>query len=222
MRIAFPLCIAALLLVATGCGAETKTVIRTVSAAPATTTATETATVATTASTPSSPPDCQSFDQHKEGRCATNGLSLVVANRGHEARLHTLAATLNGCRTTQSVSDGYGQSATAAGIYVICSLTVRNRADGPESFGDNGAQTLLLVDRKRYTDAFDAENQADQQSFVSQDGDLQPGLSRTGDVIFDVPQRLAGDALTRGSVLTVDFGTDPNSATAAAVLRTYN
>lgn len=201
-----------------GCGTATKTVVRTVTApesAPSITAST------TTAAASASPPDCRSLGSRGEGRCVANGVALLVVNRGHEARLHTLAAMLNGCRTTQSVSDGYGQSATAIGVYVICSLTVRNRADGPESFGDNGEQTLLLVDGKHYSDAFDAENQADQQSFVSQSGDIQPALSRTGDVVFDIPSRLAAAALSRGVVLTVDFGTDLNSATTAAAMRMH-
>lgn len=207
---------------ASACGSTTvKTVVKTVDGgAPAVTTATTTTT--TTADDGSCEALGMNGEQHKEGTCTEKGVTLTIMDTGHEARLHTLAVVFNGCSPANTVSAGDGIDATAHGTFALCSLTVRNRSDGPQTFAGAGAsQTMLVIDGKRFSEAFDAENQADQRSFMSQDGDIQPGESRTGDVIYDLQPRFMKDLGTTGNLYVVNFGDDISSATTAAVLRTY-
>jgi Domain of unknown function (DUF4352) len=216
-----------------GCGSTT-TVTRTVTAAasvpPVTVTVpAATSTTATSAEDASSPAGASGCDakgisgkKGREGICTENGVTVTVVNPGHEARLHTLAARFNGCRQASSVSDGFGQSVSARGVFALCSITVRNRSDTPQTFDGIGArQTTLVVDGKQFSQNFDAENQADAKSFITQDSEIQPGESRTGDVVFDLQPRFMRHLGTSGNLFVVNFGDDLDSATDAAVLRTY-
>lgn len=207
-----------------GCGSTTvKTVVKTVQADTPSTTA------ETTTTTDDVATDDQSCDalginaeQRNEGTCTRDGATLTIVEAGHEAKLHTLAVTFNGCTAASSVSNGYGIDATAHGTFALCSLTVRNRSDGPQSFAGAGSnQTMLTIDGKRFSEAFDAENQADARAFMSQDGEMQPGETRTGDVIYDLQPRFMRDLEKNGNLYVVNFGDDIDTTSTAALLRTY-
>jgi hypothetical protein len=66
------------------------------------------------------------------------------------------------------------------------------------------------LDGKSYTEDFHAENQADAQSFVTNNSAIQPGESTTGDLVFDVPPAAAARATNdpRDVLIIGNFGDD--------------
>jgi hypothetical protein len=83
--------------------------------------------------------------------------------------------------------------------------------------GSNTFELLSLgKPSNTYSENFKAENQADQQSFVTQSNTpIQPGGSQTGDVVFDLPASGLHDIRTRGAgLLFGDFGVDLTQASA--------
>jgi len=131
-------------------------------------------------------------------------------------RLKTLSARVEGLRSAGTVATGGTISATANGEYLIVTLKVTNNTDSPETFdGISSHETELVADGKDFTEAFKAENQADQQSFISQSEAIQPGESATGDVVFDVPPAIAAKVLSgqKGGLAILNFG-EENSESA--------
>jgi hypothetical protein len=213
-------------IVVVGCGSSTKTVVQTVTA-PATTltTATPTAT-ATTNAAESAPPNCQHLPNAPtfEGNCVVNGATFLFENKGDTARLKSLAVKINGTSTAQSYSAGGGAtSATARGTFVTVNVTVTNRLDSPQQFDESDTgQVQLQVRQATYTPSFEAENQADQKSFLSANLEpLQPGESQSGDVVFDVPTSRVATALNHGAIVVVDFGSTVSTTTTAALLKLF-
>jgi Domain of unknown function (DUF4352) len=113
--------------------------------------------------------------------------------------------------TASSVSSGSGFTANAKGVYLIVSLTVTNTTSSVQTFDDVSAnQTVLEVGGSTYTEAFEAENTNDPQSFITNNSGIQSGLSQTGDVIFDLPPSKAAQATkdSRSGLFVGNFGDD--------------
>jgi Domain of unknown function (DUF4352) len=89
-------------------------------------------------------------------------------------------------RTASSVSDSSGvASATASGTFLILTLHVTNTGNSPqavESPGNNQFMLSPIGSSKAFTENFDAENQADEHSFLSHNDPLQPDGEQTGDI----------------------------------------
>lgn len=217
------------------CGGSTKTIVKTVTAAPpaatSATVASPTTTTAAATSTTAAAADPTSCDakgidpqQLRQGTCVTKGVTFTVVNKGSVLRMHSLTASLNGIRAADSLSSDVS-SATASGMFVISSLTVTNRLDSPQTFDQIGtAQTQLLLGRQTFTENFDAENGNDPQSCVSKDdAGIQPGESLTCDVIFDVPTSSLAKLTTNGNISITNFGDDiASSGGPFGVFRTYH
>jgi hypothetical protein len=166
------------------------------------------------ASTPALVRACQatgmSSRKGAEGTCTADGATITVVNLGHEARLRTLGVRLNGCRIA------------AHGTFARCSLTVRNRSDAPRRFDSAGrTQTMLVIDGTQFFERSDAERRADARSLVARDSHIEPGQSRTGDVVFDLAPRFIHGLRSSGNLFVFNFGDDGNNTEAAAMLHTY-
>lgn len=169
-----------------------------------------TTTTAASAPKPAVMPCSLAVTQPTQTRCAEkSGQTIALAHGTQPLRLKTLTAQIVGVRTAGSVSSGDGAvSATATGVFLIVTLRVVNRTDAPQTFdGIGAAQVALGLNGATYTESFQAENQADQQSFISQSTPIQPGESQTGAVVFDVPPARARTLRAPDDVLLVcDFG----------------
>jgi hypothetical protein len=209
-----------------GCGGATKTVVQTVSVARTPTSASTTSSTAATASTPSGPPTCASVFQPSDIRpvvCSFQTGSFVKgATENYPIRLKTLTAQFVAARTASSVADSSGAAtATATGTFLIITLRISNNSSTPqtvESIGNSAAELFTLgSDSKQYSESFAAENQADEQSFVSQNSTpIQPDASQTGDVVFDLPPSALASVRAHGAGLLLgDFGVDLSSAGAS-------
>jgi len=203
-----------------GCGGSTKTVTvptpaRTVTipAAPQ-----QAATQTTTAA---SPTECRlALTLPNVSQCSSDGVTAALAHGTGVLHLKTLDAQVVAVRKETSISNGAGISATARGVFVIVALKVTNTSASPQNFdGIASNQTLLDLNGDSYSEALDAENQADQQSFLSQGDTIQPGESLTGDLIYDVPPDRASNITTSpyNAVLVDDFGTNMNTTVSGLI-----
>lgn len=225
---------AAVSLSACGSSTQTKTVTVSHSAAVQASTATmttePTSSTTTTSTTSTSVCDAKGINstQLNEGSCSANGYHYTVVNSNSTLKLKTLSAHLEAVKTADSVSSGYGQTAVAHGRFVIVTLLVLNRLDSPQTFGGVGQQQTALTLRGKaiYSEDFDAENQADQNSCISKDGSsVQPGESTTCDVIFDVPSNRIDQLATVGNLVVANFGDDlsgPEAVRTYGIIRTYH
>jgi hypothetical protein len=238
MKLTAPVGLLAVICLAACGSSKTTTVVQTVTA-PATTTgnaATDTATTpepttATTEAPALDPATATCAQLHmtrrtgaKEGTCHDpDGTKFITVNKAHTVKLKTLTARLNGIRVVDSVStDGGYISKTASGKFVILSVTVANRTSSPQVFQGVGDDTAkLAIDSGVYTQDFDASNQADQASFVSQDDPIQPGGSKTGDLIFDLPSRRVAKVYTQGVLSVINLGADPETTRTVGLIRLY-
>lgn len=165
-----------------------------------------------TQTTPSGPPACSGPVFQTASTCVLNGGTTVKIARG-TATLHlkTLDAQVVGIRTASTVANS-GISATANGVFLIIAIKVTNKASAPETFDGGGfsQQTSLELNGSTYTEDFHAENEADPQSFVTNNSPVQPGESVTGDLVYDVPPSKASTATSspRAVLLIGNFGDD--------------
>lgn len=212
-----------------GCG-STKTVTETVSPSSTSTSTSTTAptaatTTPTTATTASGPPSCQSATKPSDVNpvvCqASNGTYFKVATENHPIRLKTLTIEFVGAHSAPSVSTGNGgPSATASGTFEIITLRVTNNTTTPQTVESIGGDyfNLETLDGtgKTFSESFQAENQADQNAFISNDSPIQPGGAQTGDIVFDLPASGLIEVRKTGAGLVFgDFGTDLSSANAS-------
>jgi Domain of unknown function (DUF4352) len=195
-----------------GCGGSTKTAVQTVTAPAGTTPTTSTAVATTTSSAaPTGPPDCATV-AFQAPKCTSNGILFTVVHGMQTLHLKTLDVNVVGVRTASTVSSGTGISATATGEFLIISIHVANKTSTPETSDGGGFQNqdMLQLSGATYTEDFHAENQADQQSFVTNNSPIQPGESVTGDLVFDVPTSAASGATKnpRAGLVIANFGDD--------------
>lgn len=182
-------------------------------------------TAAAASTTNAGPPDCSSVDGHTfVGKCTgTNGVTLILANRGSTAHLKTLSAKVVNVDTTDSISNGSGFTANAHGKFVVVTIAVTNTTHSPQTFdeGSTTSQGQLQIGNNTYSVSFDAENTNDPNSFVTNNNDIQPGETRVGTIDFDVPPSAAAQVYKHGALLLVDFGESVDTAQTAAVLKLF-
>jgi Domain of unknown function (DUF4352) len=205
-----------------GCGGSTKTVVQTVTASPSASTSSSTSSTITV-TTPTGPQPCQDVQRAQNIRPTVcdlpNGTFIKVATENYPLRLKSLTVRFVGAHSATSVSDPSGAaSATANGTFEIITLRVTNDSNTPqtvESVGGNAfALETLSTNSKTYTESFQAENQADPNSFVSQNtAPIQPDASQTGDIVFDLPASALAKIRSSGAgLLFGEFGTDLSTA----------
>lgn len=226
-RIFAAVTVAASIVSIAACGStttKTQVITKTVAAAPSSTsstttpTTTPTTTVAsttTTSTTSSGPPECDTMGK-REGYCVDSGKQYQVANSDGIVHLKSMSVKLNGVKSADSLSgDGGYETATAHGRFLIFDVTITNRDDSGQSFGDGlGGQSVLGVGDgshfKSYDEDFNAENGPDAGSCIDANNSeaIQPGESATCDVVFDVPPPVVAQIPTSGNLDFVNFGVD--------------
>lgn len=156
----------------------------------------------------SGPPNCREATVATASTCELEGTTVLVAHGHGEVRLSTLAARIEGIRTTSSFSSGVGTT-TAHGVFLVISLHVANMASTPQVFDGVGEkQVALSVSKHYYSESFEAENESDRQSFITNEEPIQPGESKTGDLVFDVPSSVVNEvqALPESGLFIGNFG----------------
>ena len=206
-----------------GCGSTTKTVTQTVaetSSAPVTT-----ETTSSTASTQatSSAHTCATLvasTSQGVGTCENAaGNTVKYASPGHHLFLSGLTAQWVATHTAGAVGGGESSStAKAHGTFVIITLRLTNRETAPQEYKNE--QASLLIGGNTYTEAFDAENGPDQQSFIwKSSSKIQPQEAQTGDVIFDVPSAARQSLASEGGAVTLkDFGEEESKESYGGLL----
>lgn len=209
-----------------GCGGSTKTVVQTVTApATSSSTSSSTTTSPSTTTTSAGPPSCEGVLRPQGGPAVTqdlrptvcdasNGAFWKIGTENYPLKLKSLTVQFVGARSATTVSDSSAASATANGTFEIITLRVTNNSATPQTMESVGGNTVTLQtlgsNTKTYSESFQAENQADQNSFVSQNTTpIQPDASQTGDVVFDLPAPALASIRRGGAGLVFgDFGTD--------------
>jgi hypothetical protein len=145
---------------------------------------------------------------------------VKIANRAQTLRLKSVAVKIVGKPVVTKTLGPFGDwddSATAKGRFVVFGVTVTNRATSPiDSITD--LDFVLQLGRATYDDAFDAENLLGGPSLIH-DGEnnaIQPGLSATGYIAFDVAPNRTTFVGKNGNLLI-----DDKSDKRVGVIRTY-
>jgi hypothetical protein len=147
---------------------------------------------------------------------------VKIANRAQTLRLKSVAVKLVGkpvvTKTLGPFSPDYADEiATARGRFVVLGVTVTNRATSPiDTITD--LDFVLQLGRATYDDAFNAENLLRAPSLIHDDDNngIQPGLSATGYIAFDVAPNRTTFVGRNGNLLI-----DDKSDKRVGVIRTY-
>lgn len=125
--------------------------------------------------------------ERREGTCTDNGIRYTVVNRDSKLRTRELDARLVEVEQVKSIDGDLGSITAARGTFVIFRLAITNRLRVPTDFRDG--QILLNLRSYSYpVTNHNEENEALEDSFVNQrDSKIQPGETRTGAVVFDIP-----------------------------------
>ncbi|HEU5254159.1 MAG TPA: DUF4352 domain-containing protein [Solirubrobacterales bacterium] len=159
----------------------------------------------------------------KEGTCTEDGVSLVVVDRESTLKLKELNVTVRDMETTSTASDEFGTTKSANGVYVIFDLEVLNKTNSPLYFDSSQEQALLYLGDNEYTEDFEVENYALDDSFLSKFEEIQPETSTTGTIAFDVPQKLIPDLGETGNLAILNFSDEGEAGAAEqlGIIRTY-
>lgn len=172
-------------------------------------------------------PDCDeagiSSGPRREGVCEIEGSKAIVVNEGSTLKLRELEVDLLGIQKEKTVSDEYGTAKSAGGTYVIFKLEVRNRTNVPVYFDSNQSQAYLYINGNIYTQDFDVENYALDDSFVNQFEEIQPKGTQTGTIAFDVPNSVLSGLERTGNLNIVNFSEENQGLNAEEIgtIRTY-
>jgi hypothetical protein len=116
--------------------------------------------------------------------------------RQETLHIKTLSAKLLGVRTD--------------GKYLIVKLNIKNNLTRPATFAHGPTtQTFLVAGGAELQEAFNAERN-DPNSFVTNNEPIQPGGSKTADVIFAVSPQVASRVMSEqdGGLFIGNFGDD--------------
>ncbi len=173
-----------------GCGGGTKTV-------------TEKQTDASTRTTtePKKSDKCDDLiDRDEAGRCkGKDGVTGYVSAPGGTVRLRELSMKYVSVEAKPTItSDGASETAKA-GEFLIVHVALTNRTHQPQDVPGHQPQdvpghefTQLSFGENTYAESFDAENQTQPDSFMSQSLEkLQPGQTLKGSFVYDVPAKVS-------------------------------
>lgn len=171
--------------------------------------------------------DCDSMGINRavgrEGTCTDDGVQLVVIDKESVLKLNELNLRLLDIETTKTVSDEFGTTKSANGIYAIFALEVVNKTNSPVYFDSSQEQALLYLGDNEYTEDFEVENYALDDSFVSKFETIQPDTSMTGSIAFDIPPKLVHDLGNGGNLAILNFSDEGEAGAAKqiGIVRTY-
>jgi hypothetical protein len=173
----------------------------------------------TTNTTIAKPRDCNALGINplgmREGTCTHGGITYVIVDEDHTLKLPTLWGNLSGIHTAKSLTNDTAV-ATAHGQFLMATLSITDKVPHPRTFDQGHTQQVgVILDGAVYKEDVAAEN-ADSNSCLRQNGGpIQPGASKTCDVIFDVPAAAAADLGKHGSgdLYLVNFGSDLSGST---------
>jgi len=156
------------------------------------------------------------------GTCRSEGKTYKIANRAKTLRLESIAVKIIGKHAVATTIGPFSPDfpmdvATAKGRYVTFVVTVTNRGLVPvDTILD--MEFGLRLGRARYEDAFTAENLIGAPSLINmgENNKIQPGLSATGYIAFDVAKERTALVRTSGSLLVED-----ESDRRLGMIRTY-
>jgi Domain of unknown function (DUF4352) len=220
MRIRCAVFVAGAILLA-GCGSKTKTVVQTVTE-PSTVSSAEATTETKTQPTPSAR-GCDSVVESSTkgvGECeSTTGETAKYAGVGHHLILSGLTMRYISVTTAPSVSTE-GDTAKAHGTFVIVTAELTNSEHSAQNW--SSSQSSLLINGDTYEEAFNAENGKDQHSLLwvtNSFHKLQPGETKTGDLVYDIPSSaLRAFGHEGGAVTLKDFGEEESKESYGGLL----
>jgi hypothetical protein len=149
--------------------------------------------------------------------CTLDGKKIVVVDRSDILSLRELSVTLRDVGTASSLSDRFGTTKSADGIYLIFELEVLNKTQGPQLFDGNLEQVYLYLGGDEHTEDFEAENYALESSFVNRANTVLPGKPAKGDFVFDVPRKLLPDLDESGNLTILNFSDEGKAKTATQI-----
>ncbi|HEU4702230.1 MAG TPA: hypothetical protein VFS37_07070 [Conexibacter sp.] len=139
------------------------------------------------------------------GACTEQGIQYVVANYGGVVRLRTLAVTITGVGVSGGYQGGGRVVAPANDAFLRVSLQVQNLDKKPHRFGFG--QTMLGIGANNYLERIDIERRVHQEAIAKVNGgQLGPGESLRGDVLFDVTEVDYQELQRRGRFFIWNFG----------------
>lgn len=154
----------------------------------------------------------------EEGDCESEGVEHSVVRGDSPVRLDDVAVSLQSMRKTRVVRDPVlEERATAEDIFLLTRLKVTNRGSEPKTFNEQEDQVVLLIGENQYS-TVDYEVQGPVKPLLIQQT-IQPGGSKTGYVVFDVPRRGVRQLEKRGGSLAVFSFADAEAGLSAETPR---
>ncbi len=158
----------------------------------------------------SAPSDCGENEintgAHKEGTCMEGHTKIVVADLNSPLKLETLEARLLDIEERKTINGEFGKSDTANGVFATFRLKITNLSHAPQEFEEN--QAVLFVDESIYTQDFEVQNGIEQESFLWESAEIQPGNSVEGTATFDIPKKVAKKITEEGNLDVANFGAE--------------
>ena len=139
------------------------------------------------------------------GACTEQGVQYVVANYGGVVRLRTLAVTITGVAVSGGYQGGGRMVSPRYDAFLRVSLQVQNLDKKPHRF-DFG-QTMLGVGADNYLERTDVERTVHAEAIGRvNSGNIGPGESLRGDVLFDITEGDYQELQRRGRFFIWNFG----------------
>lgn len=139
------------------------------------------------------------------GACTEQGVHYVVANYGGVVRLRTLAITVTGVAVSGGYQGGTRVVAPRNDAFLRVSLQVENLDKKPHRFAFG--QTMLGIGANNYLERDDIERSIHQEAIGRVNGgNVGPGESLRGDVLFDITEGDYQELQRRGRFFIWNFG----------------
>lgn len=122
---------------------------------------------------------------------------------GKSAKAGEFEYSFKNVQTTKELNDGAGWSEKADGEFVYLDVTIKNVGDEANLFSEGSIK--LVCDGKKYETSANASTYfagKEEELFI---GEINPDVSKTGKVGFDVPSKVAHN---KNAYLEVDNGFD--------------
>lgn len=139
------------------------------------------------------------------GACTEQGVHYVVANYGGVVRLRTLAVTIIDVGVSPGYQDTKRTVAPRYDAFLRVKLQVQNRDKVAHRFGYG--QTMLGIGADNYLERTDIERTVHPEAIArTNGGEIGPGETLTGDVVFDITEDDYQQLQQRGRFFIWNFG----------------
>lgn len=169
-----------------------------------------TATDETTATEAGELGDCDELgintEEGNEGRCISGGQVVEVVNSDQPVKLRELTVRLVSLEQVTEVSDSLDRS-QADGTFVIPTLEVTNNTSRPQEYGNSfsGGEAVLTIANDLFTRDTGAEEDTKGAWYhFESDAVIQPGETKTGSFVFDVPDAAVAKLEERSAAPNLD------------------